>query len=318
MRRTRQPKRPIVSEKQAQHRQTYRQALAWRKSLSLPNRRFLEGYCLSNWVVDRYKMPLPWHRFALKIYLEHIHFVLITKPLPSQEQQDPLYEHYNTGDDNQAIAYWLVYLAQTFTPLVSHHISHVVLKLYRAAFPHTITVSLTATDDEGHPTGDDLCSGTTDGDTLPTEPPGEWREITLGDGYNLQPNVKYAIIVAAPDFGPGSTLYWRYDSTGTYPRGNYEETPDGGVTWNAYVARDFMFEEHSAPPPIPPVEGLLHIRHPAIKSFSQRRNGIIIRAEDNLSSLDDQYLTKQVGLDVQQADEIEATTVAGILYKHLV
>lgn len=71
------PKRAIVSQKQAEHRLMYKNALNWRKSLSLPNRRYLEGYCLSSWIVDRFKIPLPWHRFALKLYLERVHFVIV-------------------------------------------------------------------------------------------------------------------------------------------------------------------------------------------------------------------------------------------------
>ena len=80
IRRTRQPKRAIASEKQLEHRQLYREALAWRKALSLANRRYLDGYCIANWVVDDYQIPLPWSRFALKLYLEHVKFDIITTP----------------------------------------------------------------------------------------------------------------------------------------------------------------------------------------------------------------------------------------------
>ena len=81
IRRTRQPKRAIPSQKQLEHRQLYREALAWRKALSLPNRRYLDGYCISNWIVDDYKIALPWSRFALKLYLQHIGFVMVEKPI---------------------------------------------------------------------------------------------------------------------------------------------------------------------------------------------------------------------------------------------
>ncbi|MBA7540641.1 hypothetical protein ES705_32940 [subsurface metagenome] len=71
------PKRAIASEAQIAHRQLYRDALAWRSELSRPNRRYLEGYCIANWVVDGYHIPLPWSRFALKLYLEKVQFVII-------------------------------------------------------------------------------------------------------------------------------------------------------------------------------------------------------------------------------------------------
>ena len=69
-------------------------------------------------------------------------------------------------------------------------------------------------------------------------------------------------------------------------------------------------------PPPPPITRLLHVRHPALLTVVHKRQGQIITAYDTLSSLDDEYLTKQVGLDVEKGDEIEATTVAGILYKY--
>lgn len=80
---------------------------------------------------------------------------------------------------------------------------------------------------------------------------------------------------------------------------------------------EFDFWEVELPPP-PPITKLLHVRHPALLTITHKRNGVIIDQKTNLSSLDDQYLTKQVGLDVEKGDYIEATTVAGILYKHLV
>ena len=76
MRRMAQPKRAIPSQAQIEHRQLYKAALAWRKSLSRANRIYLDGYCIANWVVDNYKIPLPWSRFALKIYLEKVHFTI--------------------------------------------------------------------------------------------------------------------------------------------------------------------------------------------------------------------------------------------------
>ncbi len=60
------------------------------------------------------------------------------------------------------------------------------------------------------------------------------------------------------------------------------------------------------------------MRHPALLTVIHRRGEQIIREYHDLSNLDDQYLTKQVGLDVAKGDEIEATTVAGILYRHRV
>jgi len=79
-----------------------------------------------------------------------------------------LYEYYNTGDDSSQSVYGSNWYAQTFTSSIAHTITSVKLKLYRTGSPGTVTVSIRATDGSGHPILPDLCSGTTDGNTLPT------------------------------------------------------------------------------------------------------------------------------------------------------
>jgi len=156
-----------------------------------------------------------------------------------------LYEHYNTNDDSPAkIDDALDARAQTFTPSESHRVKEVKLKLLRYASPGTITVSITETDGSGHPTGEDLCSGTTDGDTLTTDSNGEWRDITLGNGSALLASTKYAIVVKALDSDSSNYIYWRHDSTSsTYGGGNHEFSGDGGSSWESYLTTDLMFEE---------------------------------------------------------------------------
>jgi len=70
--------------------------------------------------------------------------------------------------------------------------------------------------------------------------------------------------------------------------------------------------------PMKLVTRILHVRHPALLAVIHRRGGKVIREYHDLSSLDDQYLTKQVGLDVAKGDTIEATTLPGISYRHKV
>ncbi|GAH58226.1 unnamed protein product, partial [marine sediment metagenome] len=84
------PKRAIVSEAQIKHRQFYRDALAWRKQLSRQNKRYLEGYCIANGVIDSYGIPLAWSRFALRLHLQKIKFVpaLTTTELVEGEAVD--------------------------------------------------------------------------------------------------------------------------------------------------------------------------------------------------------------------------------------
>lgn len=157
------------------------------------------------------------------------------------------YEYYNTGDNTRDNVWGARWRAQTFTPSVAHKVTSVKLKLFRNVSPGFVTVSIKATDGEGHPTGIDLCSGTTDGNTLPLIAAPEWREITLGDGADLLADTKYAIVVRVLGGDEYNYIGWRADKTGEYAGGNWEYSNNSGSSWAALSARDFMFEEWGEP-----------------------------------------------------------------------
>ena len=157
------------------------------------------------------------------------------------------YEYYITGDNSYTNIRGADWAAQTFTPATAHKITSVKLKGYRIGFPGYITVSIRATDGSGHPTGGDLCSGTTNGNTLTTTSPGEWREITLGAGYNLVADTKYAIVVRATAGDISNYFIWRLHIGGTYPGGIVETSANSGGGWTADGALDAMFEEWGEP-----------------------------------------------------------------------
>jgi len=155
-----------------------------------------------------------------------------------------LYEYYNTGDDHFDAIYGTTWKAQTFTPSRGHKITSVKLLLFRLNSPGTLTVGIRATDVDGKPTGADLCSGTIDGDTLTTSTAGEWREITLGAGYDLSGSTKYAIVVRATGGDGSNYVAIRDDETSpTYTSGNYLYSTDSGSGWNSDTGKDFMFED---------------------------------------------------------------------------
>lgn len=131
---------------------------------------------------------------------------------------------------------------QTFTPLISHAITLVKLKLARFGSPGTATASIQATDSDGKPTGSDLCSGTTNGNTLSTIGSYEWRTITFSSGYALSANAKYAIVLRISGGGISNQIAWRYDSSGDYSRGQRVHSTDGGSSWGL-TSHDFEFEE---------------------------------------------------------------------------
>lgn len=159
-----------------------------------------------------------------------------------------LYEYYITNDDSYVDVYGALWRGQTFTPAEAHTIKSVKLLLWRLSTPGTLTVSIRATDVNGHPTGADLCSGTTNGNTLPTGSPYEWREITFGAGADLSASVKYAIVVSAIGGTGTKKVEWQYDaSNSTYSGGCYEYSSNSGSTWSSITTRDCMFEEWGDP-----------------------------------------------------------------------
>jgi hypothetical protein len=156
------------------------------------------------------------------------------------------FEYYITGDDKDVEGLWSAdaWLSQSFTPSISHIITSVKLLLLKTGNPGTITVGIYATSGDD-PTGSALCSGTTDGDTLPTGSPYEWREITLGDGSLLTAGTKYAILVKALSANITNFVAWRVDSTSpTYSGGTQRHTVNGGGSWSSW-GYDLMFEEWS-------------------------------------------------------------------------
>jgi len=153
-----------------------------------------------------------------------------------------LYEYYNTGDDNtySTTTFWR---CQTFTPSEAHKITSVKLLLYKdASLTGTITVSIKTTDGDGKPTGEDLCSGAFDGSTLTADTDGEWKEITLGAGYNLNATTKYAIVLKNSD--SVNDVWWRRDSSSpTYAGGESGYSSNEGVAWVIVSSSDMMFED---------------------------------------------------------------------------
>ena len=156
------------------------------------------------------------------------------------------YEYYDGAANTYDRIYGIEWRAQTFTPSIAHKITSVKLLLYRRLSPGTLTVSIRATDGSGHPTGGDLCSGTTNSNTLPTASPFEWREITLGAGCDLSADTKYAIVIRAIDGDASNDVRWRSDNTDpTYAGGCREWSSNSGAeeSWSSVTTQDSLFEE---------------------------------------------------------------------------
>lgn len=160
-----------------------------------------------------------------------------------------LYEYYNTGDDGHGQVQGDVWQFQTFTPITAHIITAIKFKAYRTGNPGMTTVSIRAADANHKPTGEDLCSGITDGDTLTSDSPGEWRKVRLGNGTSLLVNTEYIIIIRALDASEPDQVKWRDKCvTPGYDRGYGGYSVDGGLTWGIWGDPfanpiDFMFED---------------------------------------------------------------------------
>ena len=94
------------------------------------------------------------------------------------------------------------------------------------------------------PTGDDLCSGTTNGDTLPNWGAGpEEREISFGAGTELIEGVVYAIVVRAPDAPVLDADVLIYENNSNpYANGNESASNDSGDSWVGNETYDWWFK----------------------------------------------------------------------------
>jgi len=318
IRRTAQPKRAIASKAQLEHRDLYRDALAWRKGLSLANRRYLDGYCIANGIVDDYKIPLAWHKFALKLYLEKVKFVVIEKASFSEDityGKDEAYD--NTSEkDVELTAYGARWMGQTFTPDSDLELDKIQTYIYHQGAGGDVTFHIRATDAEGLPTGEDLVSKVVSGWDIPTSI--QWFTTTL-PAINLTAGKQYALLISYSVDNYTLRIKWGADRTApTYTKGTAVTSSNSGSTWTIQADRDALFRTYGTKTKIESVSGLIHVRHPALLAVVQKRGEKTITEYQNLSSLDDEYLTTQVGLDVEIGDIIDATTIAGINYRYQV
>jgi hypothetical protein len=173
----------------------------------------------------------------------------ITEGVKLSDSGPIMYEHYNVGYDTYASISSVSWKAQSFTPSVAHKISSVKLLIHRIGLPGTLTVSIRAVDLDGKPTGADLCSGTTNGDTLPLVGD-EWREIEFSSPYALSSSTQYAIVCRAPGAPAFTYVLWALVYTSpSYSGGSYFTSNNSGGSW-IIQNYDVMFEEYGVISPV--------------------------------------------------------------------
>jgi len=153
-----------------------------------------------------------------------------------------VYESYLAGYTGCFDAQDETWLAQTFTPDLSHRVTNVNLYLERTGSPGDLTVSIRNTSSD-EPSGGDLCFETVDGDLLADSI--EWVEFDMGAGYDLVAGTKYAIVIRCPSGSASNWILWGSDAsaTSTYAGGWHYESTNSGVDWTGITQFDFLFEE---------------------------------------------------------------------------
>lgn len=109
--------------------------------------------------------------------------------------------------------------------------------------PGTITFSIRETDGNGRPAGNDISTGTYDGNSFPAYPTRGWSaEISMTPCVLLK-DTKYAIVPRVPSGNTSNYFGWGHDRTNpTYAGGQLWASIDSGETWSSNAAIDQMFE----------------------------------------------------------------------------
>jgi len=164
-------------------------------------------------------------------------------PTPTPTPTETLYEYFNESSDGAAVVYGAVLSGQTFTPSIAHTIDNLKLKLFRQGYPGKIKIAIRNTDGAGKPIGEDLTTGTIDGNLLGTDSLGEWHTIDL-TSCSLEADTTYAIVIEALSGSNGNRLRWRGSkASSTYAGGSRLYSSDSGSSWRVLDAYDMMFED---------------------------------------------------------------------------
>lgn len=152
-----------------------------------------------------------------------------------------LYEELNTGNDGASDdIYGSNWSAMAFTTdSTSHTITsfHVLIK--RTGSPGTVVLSLKEVDESSLPTGDDIVSGTVDGDELSTSY--DWIEVDVTE-TGLEADVQYAIVIRATAGDNSNDIQWASDTGGGLAAAVGSNSANSGITWASDTPEDYLFE----------------------------------------------------------------------------
>lgn len=94
----------------------------------------------------------------------------------------------------------------------------------------------------GAPTGSNLCSGTTDGNTLATYSSWTEREVSFDNPVELASGTKYGIVNSAASASHTNAMYWSAHRISSYADGEPHISSDSGGSWTPMpTTDDFWF-----------------------------------------------------------------------------
>jgi hypothetical protein len=170
-----------------------------------------------------------------------------TKPITPPTSILTKYEYFDTGTTGAYGLYGSTWFAQTRTTgtdgsNIAHTVSQIAIFGYRVGSPGTVTVSIRNVDANGQPTGNDLCSGTLNGNSWATS--STWYNFTMSPStVVLNSNQKYAYIIRATNGDSNDYICIRAKDPNGYSGGTLFRSKNSGSSWSDYSS-DAYFREY--------------------------------------------------------------------------
>jgi hypothetical protein len=161
-----------------------------------------------------------------------------------------LKESFETYDGTGFSIYGTSWRAQTFTTTSAYLTTAVALYGWKYGSPGNVTVSIRAVDDDGKPTGDDLCYITVSDDVLSALPTMAWHTFTFSSSHALDDDTQYAIIIRAPS-GNGGNYYAPFGYSSSGYAGGGSVNGDGSIWGEVSATKDINFRVYGEEIPLP-------------------------------------------------------------------
>jgi len=202
------------------------------------------------------------------------------------------------------------WLAQTFTPLITHEMQYVSLKLEPFFYVDYVEIAIQYTL-AGIPTGIDLATDRIHWVTLEKWPQNKVILFRFRPLIRLVATIEYALILRVPTAIGGRKVKATYEAPpGHYPRGKLIKSSNAGSTWDTTDLGDLFFSEWGDPP-VPPSPVAPPLINFAILDYSHffYDLGVIIRIPTNVPCHLTCYWTDKVPLKHRRSRTIRGVAL---------